>query len=444
MPDVLDRTGGGPTAKAPGDVELVGWEDVPTDLVAHIAREERVTEDHVREGVRAGTIVVMGRPDGAVRPLGIGAGLRTKVNANLGTSEDFPSLDDELRKLEVAVACGADAVMDLSTGGDVDAIRRAIRRECPVALGTVPIYQAAAEAYERHGAFEAMTGGLLFEVIERHAADGVDFQTLHCGVTRATVAALESQPRLCGIVSRGGSLLARWMKATGQENPLYERYDELLDILKRYDVPISLGDGLRPGAIADASDRGQIAETVVLGELVARARRAGVQAFIEGPGHMPLDQIAGTVMTQKRLCHGAPFYVLGPLVTDVAPGYDHITGAIGGAICAAAGADFLCYVTPAEHLGLPTPQDVLEGVMASRIAAHAADIVKGVPGARAWDDRMSAARRAFDWERMTELSLDPGRVRRVRGERATRDPEACSMCGRFCSMKAEGALAGHE
>lgn len=429
------------TQHAPDELELAGWQDIPSDLLAHIGRDEGLDEGFLRAGVRTGAIIVMGRPGGDVKPIGIGAGLRTKVNANLGTSEDFPSLDDELRKLEVAVGTGADTVMDLSTGGDVDAIRRAIRRECPVALGTVPIYQAAAEAQEKHGSFEAMTAELLFEVIERHAADGVDFQTLHCGVTQATVEAFETQPRLCGIVSRGGSILARWMKATGQQNPLYERYDELLDILKRHGVLISLGDGLRPGALADASDRGQIAETVVLGELVARARRAGVQAFVEGPGHMPMDQIAGTVMAQKRLCHGAPFYVLGPLVTDVAPGYDHITGAIGGAICAAAGADFLCYVTPAEHLGLPTPQDVLEGVMASRIAAHAADIVKGVPRARQWDDELSAARHDFDWQQMTELSLDPGRVRRVRGDRATRDTKACSMCGRFCSMKVGAALS---
>lgn len=424
-----------------GNPELADWQSVPAGVIARVARDEHVSEEFIRAGLRAGNIMVMGDETGRTRPVGIGTGLRTKINANLGTSEDYPSLDDELRKLEVAVHTGADAVMDLSTGGDIDGIRRAIRRECPVALGTVPIYQAAAEADEKFGSFNGMTGDLLLDVIERHAADGVDFQTLHCGVTRATVAALESQPRLMGIVSRGGSLLARWMKATGQENPLYERYDELLAILKRYNVLVSLGDGLRPGALQDASDRGQIAETIVLGELVARAREAGVQAFVEGPGHMPMDQIAGNVMLQKRLCHGAPFYVLGPLVTDVAPGYDHITGAIGGAICAAAGADFLCYVTPAEHLGLPTPQDVLDGVMASRIAAHAADIVKGVPGARDWDERMSRARREFDWETMAETALDPGRVRTVRGERGTRDPEACSMCGRFCSMKVTSALS---
>ena len=422
------------------DRPLAGWQAISAELIAAVAKDEHVSPEQVRLGLQAGSIVVMGSPGGPVRPLGIGLGLRTKVNANLGTSEDFPDLDDELRKLEVAVGTGADTVMDLSTGGDLDRIRRAIRRECPVALGTVPVYQAAIEAVERFGSVEAMTPELLFDVIERHAADGVDFQTLHCGVTRATVAALETGSRVCGIVSRGGSMLARWMKATGAENPLYERYDDLLAILKRYGVLISLGDGLRPGALADASDRGQTAETVVLGELVARAREAGVQSFVEGPGHMPMDQIAATVTMQKCLCHGAPFYVLGPLVTDVAPGYDHITGAIGGAICAAAGADFLCYVTPAEHLGLPRPQDVLEGVMASRIAAHAADIVKGVAGARDWDDRLSAARHSFDWASVTRLALDPGRVKSVRAQRASADDEACSMCGRFCSMKVRSAL----
>lgn len=424
-----------------GTVELKDWDKVPESLVAAVARDENVPEDMLRDGLRRGTIVLMGSTEGPAKPFGLGTGLRTKVNANLGTSEDYPDLEVELKKLEVAVAAGADAVMDLSTGGDLDHIRQTIRRECPVALGTVPIYQAFGEAEKRFGSFMALTPELLFETLERHAADGVDFQTLHCGVTRASVAALETQPRVCGIVSRGGSLLARWMKVNGQENPLYERYDDLLALLKRYNVAISLGDGLRPGALADASDRGQIAETVILGELVARARQAGVQAFVEGPGHMPLDQIAGTVMTQKRLCQGAPFYVLGPLVTDVAAGYDHITGAIGGTLCAAAGADFLCYVTPAEHLGLPTAQDVWDGVMASRIAAHAADIVKGVPGAREWDDRLSQARHEFDWEKVTELALDPGRVRKVRGDRASRDPQACSMCGKFCSMKVEATLA---
>ncbi|MGD9497178.1 MAG: phosphomethylpyrimidine synthase ThiC [Armatimonadota bacterium] len=411
---------------------------VADEVLARIARDEKIDLSTLRERVRCGTVVAMG--GNGVAPLGIGAGLRTKVNANLGTSPDYPELAAELEKLHAAVAAGADTVMDLSTGGDIDQVRRAIRAECPVVLGTVPVYQAFAEAEERHGDMMRMTGDELLEVLERHCADNIDFVTLHCGVTQATVAALRSQPRLGGIVSRGGSLLAAWMSRNQAENPLYERYDEVLAILREYGVAISLGDGLRPGAIADATDAGQVAETWVLGELVLRARAAGVQAFVEGPGHVPLDQIEANVLLQKRLCHQAPFYVLGPLVTDVAPGYDHITGAIGGAICAAAGADFLCYVTPAEHLGLPTVEDVIEGVMASRIAAHAADIVKGVPGAREWDDRMSRARQELDWHRMETLALDPGRVRLRRGDRPSADDAACSMCGKFCSVRASRFL----
>lgn len=408
--------------------------DVPDDVLTQIAEDERIDRDVLAERIERGTVVAMG--GNGVRPMAIGEGLRTKVNANIGTSPDYPELESELQKLHAAVASGADAVMDLSTGGDIDAIRRQIRAECPVVLGTVPLYQAFAEADEQFGDMMRMTVDGLLDVIERQAADGVDFQTLHCGVTRATVAALKHHPRVGGIVSRGGSLMAAWMRENDAENPLYAQYDDVLAILKRYGVAISLGDGLRPGAIADATDAAQVAETRVLGELVLRAREAGVQAFVEGPGHVPLDQVEANVVLQKRLCHNAPFYVLGPLVTDVAPGYDHITGAIGGAICAAAGADFLCYVTPAEHLGLPDPDDVIEGVMASRIAAHAADVVKGVPGAREWDERMSRARCDLDWAAMERMAIDPGRVRLKRGDRPTSDEVACSMCGRFCSVRA--------
>ncbi len=404
-----------------------------------VAVDEKINLDTLRARVHSGEIVVWGQADGPVKPMGIGTGLRTKVNANIGTSPDFPSLDDELEKLDAAVSVGADTIMDLSIGGDIDAIRREIRAACNVPLGTVPIYQAAIEAEAAQGSIEKMAPDQILEVIERQAADGVDFMTLHCGVTRQTLAALDSEGRLCGIVSRGGSILAKWMQANDSENPLYEDYDRLLAILKKYGVSASLGDGLRPGALADASDRGQIAETQVLGELVLRARQTGVQVFVEGPGHMPLDQIPGNVILQKHLCHNAPFYVLGPLVTDIAPGYDHITAAIGGAICAAAGADYLCYVTPAEHLGLPTTDDVVEGVMAARIAAHAADVVKRVPGAAQWDEQMSQARGNLDWEIMTELAVDPGLVIERRGERATLDPAACSMCGKFCSMKIDRA-----
>lgn len=412
---------------------------VKSEVLARIARDEKIDIATLIERIERGVVVAMG--GNGVRPMAIGAGLRTKINANIGTSPDYPDLSAQLDNLHAAVAAGADAVMDLSTGGDIDEVRRAVRAECPVVMGTVPVYQAFAEAEARHGDMLEMTADELLEVIERHAADGVDFVTLHCGVTQETVAALQKHPRIGGIVSRGGSLLAAWMTHNKRENPLYERYDEVLAILREYGVAISLGDGLRPGAIADATDAGQVAETRVLGELVLRARAEGVQAFVEGPGHVPLDQIEANVVLEKRLCHDAPFYVLGPLVTDVAPGYDHITGAIGGAICAAAGADFLCYVTPAEHLGLPTVQDVIEGVMASRIAAHAADIVKGVPGAREWDDRMSRARRELDWEAMERLALDPGRVRLTRGERPSADDDACSMCGRFCSIRANRLVA---
>ncbi len=405
--------------------------------LAAIASEEQITVAELTTGIAAGEIVVFGRGDGPERPLGIGAGLRTKVNANLGTSPDFADGDDELRKVDAAITMGADTIMDLSTGGDLDAIRRAIRAHCPVALGTVPIYQAAIEAQERYGSMLKMTADQMFEVIERHAQDGVDFMTLHCAVTAWSVAALDSRPRAGGIVSRGGSMLAAWMQTNQADNPLYEQYDRLLGILATYGVAASLGDGLRPGALADASDPGQIAEMRVQGELVLAAREAGVQVFVEGPGHMPIGQVAGIVILHKQLSHNAPLYVLGPLVTDIAPGYDHITAAIGGTLCAAAGADYLCYVTAAEHIGLPDEQDVVEGVIASRIAAHAADLAKGVPGAADWDDQMSHARQHLDWESMAKLAIDPGTVYKRRGERGTLDPQACSMCGKFCSIKLE-------
>ncbi len=417
------------------EMSVEGWSfDIDETVLEQVAEDEKTDLATLRQRVEAGTVVVMGGD--SVAPLGIGQGLRTKVNANLGTSPDFPDVEDELDKLHAAVAVGADTVMDLSTGGDLDETRRRIREECPVVMGIVPVYQAMVEADQQYGDTMAMTGDSLLQVIERQAQDGVDFMTLHCGVTRETLRAVYTQPRIGGIVSRGGSMLAAWMTEHNAENPLYERYDDLLAILREHGVAISLGDGLRPGALADATDAGQVAETRVLGELVLRARQAGVQAFVEGPGHVPLDQIEANVILEKQLCHDAPFYVLGPLVTDVAPGYDHITAAIGGAICAAAGADYLCYVTPAEHLGLPTVDDVIEGVIASRIAGHAADLVKGVPGAAQWDDAMSAARKHLNWADMEELALDPGKVRTRRGERPTMDPKACSMCGRFCSIRA--------
>jgi len=407
------------------------------ETLAEIASQEQVSADRLQAGISAGEIVVFGHPDGPVRPLAIGKGLSTKVNANLGTSPDFPDLNDELRKLDAAVTMGADTVMDLSTGGDLDEIRHVIREHCPVTLGTVPIYQAAVEASNHLGRITEMTADQIFEVIERQAQDDVDFMTLHCAVTRSTVAELDKAPRVGGIVSRGGSMLARWMQVNDAENPLYDQFDRLLDILDNYGVAASLGDGLRPGAIADASDLGQIAEMRVQGELVTTARQRGVQVFVEGPGHMPLDQIAGIVALHKQLTYDAPLYVLGPLVTDIAPGYDHITAAIGGTLCAAAGADYLCYVTPAEHIGLPDEEDVVRGVLTTRLAAHAADLVKGVPGAAQWDAEMSDARFNLDWGKMAKLALDPGTVYKRRGERATLDAKACSMCSKFCSIKLE-------
>ncbi len=407
------------------------------ETLSEIATQEQIATNRLQAGINCGEIVVFGDVQGPVRPLAIGAGLSTKVNANIGTSPDFPDLDQELGKVQAAVTMGADTVMDLSTGGDLDEIRRAIREHCPVTLGTVPIYQAAVEASKRFGDITKMSPDQIFEVIERHAQDGVDFMTLHCGVTRWSLEELGRAPRVGGIVSRGGSMLARWMQVNDAENPLYDQFDRLLDILDNYGVAASLGDGLRPGAVADANDRGQIAEMRVQGELVAAARQRGVQVFVEGPGHMPINQISGMVGLYKQLCHNAPLYVLGPLVTDISPGYDDITAAIGGTLCAAAGADYLCYVTAAEHIGLPDEEEVARGVVICRLAAHAADLAKGIPGAAQWDKEMSQARFHLDWERVTELALDPGIVRKRRGERATLDPQACSMCGKFCSIKLE-------
>ncbi len=426
------------------DIEAEAGDGVP-DEVRQVADAERVPVGLVLEGLRRGTIVIPRNSRCAhVRAVGIGAGLRTKVNANLGTSASFDSTEEELTKLRAAVEAGADAVMDLSTGSDIDGTRRAIREACDVPLGTVPIYQAGIEAMRAGGTLDDMTEEAMFEVIERHAADGVDFITIHCGVTRESVGRLRRQGRTCDIVSRGGAFHARWMAVHERENPLYEHFDRVLDIATAYDLTLSLGDGLRPGALADATDRGQVQETIVLGELVDAARAAGVQVIIEGPGHVPMDQIVANVVLQKRLCGDAPFYVLGPLVTDVAPGYDHIVGAIGGAICAAAGADFLCYVTPTEHIGLPTPKDVTEGVMASRIAAHAADIAKGVPGALEWDNQMSSARRALDWEKQAELCIDPERFAALRSARSSASPDTCSMCGDYCPMRDESLTSADE
>jgi len=402
--------------------------------VEHVARAEGLSVETVLSGLVNGTIVIPANPlHTALVPLGVGKGLRTKVNANLGTSSDSCDVEGELRKLRIAVECGADAVMDLSTGGDISAIRRRLIAACPAVFGTVPVYQAGIDAIERRGAIVDMTADDMFAAVESHARDGVDFMTIHCGVTQCSIERLRSQGRLTNVVSRGGAFLTGWILHNERENPFYEQFDRLLDLARRYEFALSLGDGLRPGCLADASDRAQFQELILLGELVQRAKEAAVQVFIEGPGHVPMDQIAANVQMQKTICQGAPFYVLGPLVTDIGAGYDHITGAIGGAMAAAAGADFLCYVTPSEHLSLPDENDVRDGVIASRIAAHAADIVKGVPGAFEWDRKMSRARKALDWSAQAELALVPEMARRGHLKTPTSEP-ACSMCGKYCAM----------
>jgi phosphomethylpyrimidine synthase len=408
-----------------------------TPLFQECAAREGVSVESLIAGIADGTICL---PKNAHhdfdRVMAIGKGLSTKVNANIGASRDLPEIGQELQKLCVCLKAGADAVMDLSMGGNLNEIRREILKSCPIPLGTVPIYQSIAEIVEQQGKkIGEVTVDHIFRTIEEQAKDGVDFMTIHCGITRNTLERIRNHQRLMGVVSRGGSFTIEWMSYNNKENPMYERFDDLLAILKEHEVTLSLGDGIRPGCLADATDRGQVQELIHLGELTQRAWEAGVQVMIEGPGHMPMDQIAANILLQKRLCHGAPFYVLGPLVTDIAPGYDHITGAIGGAIAAAAGADFLCYVTPAEHLKLPSPEDVHEGVIASRIAAHAADIVKGVPGAFDQDIAMAKCRNNLDWKGQIDLSVDPQKARRYRDEGGSYKGDACSMCGSYCAIK---------
>lgn len=401
-----------------------------------VARAEGVGLDHILQGVAEGTIVVTRNSvHKTIAPCGIGKGLRTKINANIGTSKDRMSIDEELEKLKAAVAAGADAVMDLSTGGSIVQIRKEILKQSTVAVGTVPIYQAAVETVEKGKPVVRMDPELLFNVIEEQAEEGVDFITVHCGVTMGSVERLRRQGRLMDVVSRGGAFLLEWIIYNETENPLYTQYDRLLDIAKKYDMTLSLGDGMRPGSLADATDRAQIEELITLGELRDAALDAGVQVMIEGPGHVPIHQVETNIKIQKALCNGAPFYVLGPLVTDVAPGYDHITSAIGGAIAGMSGADFLCYVTPSEHLRLPDLEDVREGVIASRIAAHAADIAKGVPGAMDWDREMSKRRKALDWKGQIELSINPEKARALRESSLPKQSDVCTMCGEFCAMK---------
>ncbi len=407
-----------------------------TKEMKKVALEEGVSSEWLREKVAFGRVVIpANRNHKGVKAVGIGEGLRIKVNTNLGTSSDHSDLEEELKKLRVSIEARTDTVMDLSTGGDISAIRLEILKHASIPLGTVPIYQAAVKAVRKRKALAKMRVQDLFEVIEAQAEEGVDFMTVHCGVTRNTIERLRLDHRVLGVVSRGGSFLVEWMIYNGKENPLYEHYDRLLEIAKKHDVTLSLGDGLRPGCLADATDRPQVAETITLGELTERAWAEGVQVMIEGPGHVPLDQIEANILLEKRLCKGAPFYVLGPLVTDISPGYDHITCAIGGAIAGRAGADFLCYVTPSEHLKLPSVEDVKEGVIATRIAGHAADIARGNPKALERDLEMARARKSFDWQRQIELSVDPEKARLYHEEGKSGEEDVCTMCGEFCAIK---------
>jgi len=408
-----------------------------TEEMKRCALDENQEAEFIRKGVSEGNIVITRNTEHrSVKPLAIGKGLTTKINANIGTSKDHMDIQEELEKMRVAIKAGADTIMDLSTGGSVDEIRKEIMRESTVPIGTVPIYQAAVETIQnKKEPIVNMTVEDIFGVIEKQAEDGVDFVTVHCGVTRESVGRLKTEGRIMDVVSRGGAFLVEWMAYNNKENPLFEHFDRLLDIVKAYDVTLSLGDGLRPGCLADATDRGQLQELIILGELTQRAWAEEVQVMIEGPGHVPINQIEANVLLQKKLCHNAPFYVLGPLVTDVAPGYDHITSAIGGAIAASAGADFLCYVTPSEHLGLPYVEDVREGVVASKIAAHAADISKGVRGAMDADNKMARSRKALDWQSQINLALDPDKASEIRADRKPQDSAVCTMCGDYCAIK---------
>ena len=398
-----------------------------------VAKKEQMEPEKLVKLVAAGQVVIpANKCHTCLDPNGIGSALRTKINVNLGTSRDLNDLDMELQKVNDAVAMGAESIMDLSSFGDTQKFRRKLTAECPAIIGTVPIYDAVVYY---HKPLREITSEEWLQIAEMHAKDGVDFLTIHVGINKNTAERFKKMKRMTNIVSRGGSIIFAWMEMTGQENPFYEHFDRLLDICQEYDVTLSLGDACRPGCLEDATDVSQLEELLTLGELTRRAWEKNVQVMIEGPGHMPLDQIAANMKIQQSVCKGAPFYVLGPLVTDVAPGYDHITAAIGGAIAASAGASFLCYVTPAEHLRLPNRDDVKEGIIASRIAAHAADIAKGIPGAKEWDRKMAQARARLDWEEQFSLAIDPEKARRYRAESKPEKEDTCSMCGNFCAVK---------
>ena len=404
-----------------------------TPEIKTVAEKEHMDTDKLMKLVAEGKVAICANKNHkSLNPEGVGSMLRTKINVNLGVSRDCKDYNIEMQKVMSAVELGAEAIMDLSSHGDTQPFRRKLTSECPAMIGTVPVYDSVIH-YQRDLA--TLTAQDFLDVIRMHAEDGVDFVTLHCGITRKTIEQIKKHKRKMNIVSRGGSLVFAWMSMTGEENPFYEYYDEILDICEEYDVTISLGDACRPGCLADATDVCQIEELVRLGELTKRAWDHNVQVMVEGPGHVPLDQVAANMKVQQTICMGAPFYVLGPLVTDVAPGYDHITAAIGGAIAAANGADFLCYVTPAEHLRLPTLEDMKEGIMASRIAGHAADIAKGIKGARDWDNRMSKHRGELNWNGMFEECLDPEKAKEYRKSSKPIEEEVCTMCGDLCPMK---------
>lgn len=407
-----------------------------TPEMRRVARDEGVSANFMVRGLARGHIVIPKNIRRHVaKPCAIGKNLKTKINANLGTSKDSSSIAHEIEKMKVAVELGSDTVMDLSTGPRIAQTRKSMLARAKVPLGTVPIYEIVINGLKKYGEIKDIEVDDIFEVLEAQAKDGVDFFTIHAGVTKGALELLKSNPRILPIVSRGGAFLAEWMLENKRENPLYEHFDRVLEIAKRYDVTLSLGDGLRPGSVLDATDKPQLAELITLGELQKRALKYGVQVMIEGPGHVPLNQIEANVILEKSLCNGAPFYVLGPLVTDVAPGYDHITAAIGGALAGSAGADFLCYVTPSEHLRLPTLDDVREGVVATKIAAHAADIAKGVKGSIDWDAAISKARRKRDWTRQFKLAIDKAKPKKYRNMSKPEASDVCTMCSDYCSIK---------
>ena len=405
-----------------------------------VAAKEKISEEALREMVAKGTVAIPANKNHTcLDPHGIGKDLTTKINVNLGTSRDCLNMDVEMEKVNAAVAMGAESIMDLSSFGDTKKFRRALTAQCPAIIGTVPIYDAIVY-YNKD--LDKITTQEWLDIVQMHAEDGVDFMTIHCGINKSTAPRFKETKRHMNIVSRGGSLIFSWMEMTGNENPFYEHFDDILEICQKYDVTLSLGDACRPGCIEDSGDISQIEELVTLGELTQRAWAKDVQVMIEGPGHMPLDQIEANMRIQQTICKGAPFYVLGPLVTDVAPGYDHITAAIGGAIAATYGASFLCYVTPAEHLRLPTLDDMKEGIIASKIAAHAADVAKGLPGARDWDYNMSTARKNLDWEGMFNLAIDPEKARRYREESTPEHSDTCTMCGKMCAVRNMNKILG--